>query len=107
MTAAAAKAACEALSPGNRGMKPLIAMRAALLDPALFGMVLDGDSWAAWRVLLIAICGEELATAERAIFESLTGREREPREPVEEALIIKGRRCGGTRAAGTLAGLFC
>jgi hypothetical protein len=106
MTAAALKPASEALSPGNRGMKPLIAMRAALLDPALFGMVLDGDSWAAWRVLLIAICGEELTTAERAIFESLTGREREPREPVEEALIIKGRRCGGTRAAGILAAYF-
>ena len=106
MSAAALKPASDARRPGDRGMVPLIAMRAALLDPALFGTVLDGDSWAAWRVLLIAICGEELTTAERAIFESLTGREREPREPVEEALIIKGRRCGGTRAAGILAAYF-
>jgi hypothetical protein len=87
-------------------MKPLVTMRDALMDPALFGKVLDGESWASWRVLLIAICGEELTTEERVIFELLTGREREPGEPVEEALIIKGRRCGGTRAAGILASYF-
>ena len=87
-------------------MKPLITMRAALLDPDLFGSVLAGASWAAWRILLIAICGEELTDDERAVFNSLTGREREPGEPVEEALIIKGRRCGGTRAAGILAAYY-
>jgi hypothetical protein len=57
----------------------------ALTDLDLFGRVLEGDSWAAWRVLLIAICGEELATEERIIFESLMGREREPGEQVEDA----------------------
>ena len=31
-------------------------------------------SWAAWRVLLITIVGEELTEDERAVFNSLTGR---------------------------------
>ncbi len=55
-------------------MKALVPMRAALSDPDLFGRVLDGDSWAAWRVLLIAAMGEALTDDERAIFQSLTGR---------------------------------
>jgi hypothetical protein len=34
--------------------------------------------------LLLAIVGKELTGAERAILNSLTGRESEPLEPVEE-----------------------
>jgi hypothetical protein len=34
--------------------KAAISMRAALSDPVLLGGVLAGDSWRAWRVLLIA-----------------------------------------------------
>jgi hypothetical protein len=60
-------------------MKPLIAMRAALAERDLFGELLVGDSWAAWRILPIAICGEALTDDERAVFESLTGRPRNPR----------------------------
>ena len=34
-------------------------MRQALGDPDLFGAILAGESWATWRVLLIAIPGED------------------------------------------------
>jgi hypothetical protein len=84
-------------------MKPLVSMRGALGDPDLFGTILAGDSWNAWRVLLIAINGETLLEAERPIFEMLTGRPREAGEQVDEAWLIKGRRAGGTRAVAVLA----
>ena len=84
-------------------MKPLIPMRAALEDPDLFGRMLDGDSWRPWRVLLIASMGEPLDDDERAIFKSLTDREREPLSRVDELWAIIGRRGGKTRAAAVLA----
>ena len=39
-------------------MKVKTSIRKALSDPALLGHVLKGDSWRAWRVLLIAAMGE-------------------------------------------------
>jgi hypothetical protein len=78
-------------------------MRRALSDPNLLGNALPGDSWAAWRVLLIAMMGEALDDEERAIFTRLTGREHEPLERVETFLGVIGRRGGKTRAAATLA----
>jgi hypothetical protein len=59
-------------------------MRKALSDPALLGAVLAGDSWCAWRILLIAAMGETLDDEERAIFKTLTGRPAEPGERVDE-----------------------
>jgi len=82
-------------------MKPKVSMREALADPALLGGALPGQSWLAWRVLLIASMGEALDADERAVFEHLTGREREPLELVRELWAIVGRRGGKTRAAGT------
>ena len=35
-------------------MTPFVTMRRALSDEHLLGGVLGGDSWLAWRVLLIA-----------------------------------------------------
>ena len=87
-------------------MKPLVSMRAALADPDLFGSVLAGESWAAWRVLLIAITGEGLTAEERVLFESLTGRPQEAQEAAEEAWLIKGRRAGGTRAVAILVAFY-
>ncbi len=78
-------------------------MRDALSDPNLFGSVLTGESWAGWRVLLIAIAGEPLTDNERVVFTALTGREREPRELIEEFWGIIGRRSGKTRAMAVLA----
>ncbi len=54
-------------------------------------------------MLLIALCGERLTDAERAIFTQVTGRDREPGHQVEEAFFCIGRRSGKTRAAAVLA----
>jgi hypothetical protein len=81
----------------------LITMREALASDGYFGRLLAGDSWQAWRVLLIAILGEELTEDERTIFESLTGRPQEPAEPVEEFWAVIGRRGGKTRSMAVLA----
>jgi hypothetical protein len=85
------------------GGRPLVTMRAALADANLLGNALVGDSWRAWRILLIAMMGEALNTEERAVFERLTGREREPLERVEEFWAVVGRRGGKSRAAAVLS----
>jgi hypothetical protein len=79
-----------------------VSMRAALGDEMLLGRALPGDSWRAWQVLLIAAMGEELDPDERAIFRSLTGRDREPLERVDEFWTIAGRRGGKSRAISVL-----
>ncbi len=84
-------------------MKPLFTMREALADPNLLGDVLVGDSWSAWRAMLIAFMGEPLTESERAIFTRFTGRAREPLERVDEAAFVVGRRGGKDRAASVLA----
>ena len=84
-------------------LKKLITMREALASPLYFGTLLSGDSWVAWRVLLIAIVGEELTGPERALFQKLTGRPHEPGEPVEAFWGVIGRRGGKTRAMAILA----
>ncbi len=84
-------------------MKPLVSMREALTDDALLGNALPGESWAAWRALLIALFGEELTDAERDVWRELTQREREPGELVEEAALIVGRRGGKSKAISTAA----
>jgi hypothetical protein len=84
-------------------MKPRTTMREALADPQLLGDTLAGDSWSAWRALLIAAMGEQLDDAERAIFKKFTGREREPGQRVEEFVAVKGRRGGGSRSTSALA----
>ena len=70
---------------------PLISMREALADPELLAGVLPGDSWRAWRILLIAAMGEPLDNAERAIFHRLRDRQSEPLERVEEFWGVIGR----------------
>jgi hypothetical protein len=83
-------------------VKILLPMRDALTDLHIFGAVLAGESWAAWRVLLIAAMGEELTDTERVIFAELTGRDIEPGEHCEEFWGIIGRRGGKTRAIAIL-----
>jgi len=84
-------------------MKKLATMRQALSDPALLGDALPGDSWSAWRTILIASMGEELTPDERAVFSKLTGREREPGAMVEILLVVGGRRSGKTKATSVLS----
>ena len=84
-------------------MKPLSTMRQALYDQHLLGGIMAGDSWAGWRTLMIAAMGEALNDDERVIFQSLTGRSKEPLERVEELWAVVGRRGGKTRTAAVLA----
>jgi hypothetical protein len=82
--------------------KTPMTMRRALSDPALLGDILAGDSWRAWRILLIATMGEALDDEERVIFRSITGRETEPGQRVDELWAIIGRRGGKSRAIAVL-----
>src|SRR6516162_8285956 len=85
-------------------MKKNVSLREALSDPKLLGDALPGDSWAAWRTILIAAMGEELTSEERAVFAKLTGgRDHEPGEMVEMLLVVAGRRSGKSRALSVLA----
>src|SRR5262245_51623586 len=84
-------------------MKPTTTIREALADARLLGNVIAGESWRAWRVLLIAMMGEALTDEERIIFTKLTGREAEPRQRIEEAALVVGRRGGKSRSMATLA----
>jgi hypothetical protein len=82
---------------------PMCSMRRALRDPKLLGSAFSGDSWAAWRVLLIAAMGEALTDDERVIFTQLTGRPREPLQRISELVVVAGRRGGKSRALSVLA----
>jgi hypothetical protein len=84
-------------------MKPLCTMRRALGDPNLFANVFEGESWAKWRVWLIACAGEKLTDAERVNFKEMTGRDREPEQLIEEGYFIAGRRSGKTRAHAVMS----
>ena len=90
-------------------MRPKISLRKALADKYLLGKMLAGDSWQAWRTLLIAAMGEQLTTDERILFTKFTGREREPLQRVAELTGIVGRRGGKSSAiasgASYIAGL--
>ena len=84
-------------------MIPRVTMRRALEDPKLLGSILPGDSFLPWRVILIATMGGPLSEEERALFQKLTGREREPGQMVKELWVVGGRRGGKTCAGAVLA----
>ena len=85
-------------------LRKLVTMREALESRRLLrNAACAATAGQPWRVLLIAIVGEELTDDERARLQSLTGREREPLEPVEEFWGVIGRRGGKTRAMAVLA----
>ena len=67
--------------------KPLFTMREALSRDDLLGTTIAGDSWKPWRILLVASAGETLTWWERRTFTKLTGRKREPNEPVDELIV--------------------
>jgi hypothetical protein len=68
-------------------MIPTITLRKSLSDPLLLGTVLAGDSWSAWRVLLISAMGESLTDTERELFKQLTGRDHEPNTRTKNLLV--------------------
>jgi hypothetical protein len=81
-------------------------MRRALAEPDLLGGAIPGDSWRAWRIMLIGLLGEPLDEEELSIFTELTGGRDAPLKPVSEAWLIMGRRSGKTRASATAAAYF-
>jgi hypothetical protein len=84
-------------------MKARTTLRKALDDPRLLGSALEGESWAAWRILLMAALGEPLKPPELDRFRQLTGRDQAPSERVTEFWAIVGRRGGKSRAIAVLA----
>ena len=82
---------------------PLVPMREALRRLEYFGDVLAGASWANWRVLLIAIAGEQLDDTEVEAFKGLSGRAGAPADAAREFWVVVGRRGGKSRAAAVLA----
>ena len=84
-------------------MRPQVTLRKALQDPHLLGNALPGDTWQSWHILLIASMGEELTEDERIIFKQLTGRDREPKQRVDQFVAIVGRRGGKSRSMATKA----
>jgi hypothetical protein len=83
-------------------MKRRTSLRTALSDSNLLGRALAGDSWAAWRALLLASMGEKLRPAELEHYNRLTGRTELPPDRVSELWVIAGRRGGKSRAIATL-----
>ena len=84
------------------GMVPKIPLRTALADENLLGSVLGGDSWFAWRVILLAAMGEPLTDDELRMFTRLTGRAASPSERVDELVCVVGRRGGKSTAMAAL-----
>jgi hypothetical protein len=84
-------------------MKPQTTLRVALADPKLLANALSGESWAAWRSLLLAAMGEPLEATELEHFRRLTGRQVPPPERVDELWCVIGRRGGKSRAIAVLA----
>jgi hypothetical protein len=83
-------------------MKCRTSLRKSLADPNLLGKALAGESWAAWRALLLAAMGEKLKPAELEHYKRLTGRAEPPPDRVSELWVIAGRRGGKSRAIATL-----
>jgi hypothetical protein len=69
----------------------------------LLGTALGGESWAAWRALLLAVMGEPLRPKELEPFRRLTERDTSPTERVSEFWAVIGRRGGKSRAIAALA----
>jgi hypothetical protein len=84
-------------------MIPQTTLRKTLTDPNLLGNILAGDSWSAWRAILLAAMGEPLKADELETFRKLTGRERPPDTRVDELVCVVGRRGGKSSAIAALA----
>lgn len=80
-----------------------VTIRDAMTDPALFGPVFGGDSFAAWRSLLSGFYGLELDATELDTFKALTGRQSGPQGAFLELWLAIGRRGGKSHAAAFLA----
>ena len=87
-------------------MKPRVTLRRALEDKELLGSCLGGESWHAWRSLLLAANGESLEPHELTTFTRYTGRTTAPERRVDEMWCVVGRRGGKSRAMATMAAYY-
>jgi hypothetical protein len=84
-------------------MRVIFTMRQALADPELLADVMPGQSWFAWRCLLIAFVGEPLISdEEREAYRRLTQRDDTPSAMCEALVAVVGRRGGKSKAAAVL-----
>jgi hypothetical protein len=74
----------------------------ACIDPNIFGLWFEGESWDTHRVLDKALEGVPLNDDELATFKELTGWDKAPDQPVSEAWLICGRRSGKDVKASAL-----
>lgn len=76
----------------------------ACMDENLFRPLFkDIATWTSWMVVLKGIFAIEMTEAEQVLFTKLSGRVDPPKQPVEEAWIIAGRRGGKSRMAALIA----
>jgi hypothetical protein len=80
-----------------------VTIRDAMTDPALFGGIFGGDSFAAWRALLAGFHGLPLDADDLAAFQTLTGRQNAPESGFSELWLVVGRRGGKSHSSALLA----
>ncbi|MGB7090651.1 MAG: terminase large subunit [Methylovirgula sp.] len=81
----------------------MISVADALDDEAFLGPFFRGESWDAWRAILLAAQGqaEQMTPSQRAIFAEVAQRE-PPSEAVRELFVVGGRRGGKDSAASAI-----
>jgi hypothetical protein len=77
-------------------------LRDAMLDPELFGHTFGGSTFAAWRAVAAILDGLPLEPSEFELYREITKRVDAPKEPFDEAYLIKPRRAGGTLFAAAV-----
>lgn len=75
----------------------MVTDKKAPLVEVMASLGMGGESWKAWQCLAKVQDAMPLNRDEQEMFEACTGRSRPPSEPPGETLVIKGRRCGGSR----------
>ena len=80
----------------------MIPLSVAMLDPALFGRIFGGPTFANWRAVARMLEGAPLDEAQTSLYREITGRTDAPTEAFSEAYIIKPRRAGGTLFAAAM-----
>ena len=71
-------------------------------DPNLFQKWFSGESWSAWRTILKASFALPMTDEEVSFFRTIAERE-PPKSPVNELIVIAGRRAGKDSVASLLA----
>src|SRR5262249_12082186 len=75
----------------------------ALNDQKIFGKFFRADTWTAWRVFLAALFALPLTYDQLVLFQQCTGRTAAPKNPLQEAWLVVGRRGGKSFILATIA----